>query len=105
MCRKIWITVDKAAGGVIPCSVISTVTFHMKGKANVAPALDGPLSVTVTNKFCPLSNAVKAAAEMHMVDAELSWKPQRTLALHAKESSNARLQDLFQRDYTTLLYR
>lgn len=69
--RKIWATVDKAAGSVIPCSVISTVTFHMKGKANVAPALDAPLSVTVTNRFCPLSRAIKAAAEMHMVNTKL----------------------------------
>lgn len=104
-CRKIWVTVDKAADSVIPCSVISMVTFHMKGKANVAPVLDAPLSVTVTNRFWPLSRAVKAAAKMHMVDAGLSWEPQRPLALHARESSSAKLQDLFQRDYTTLLYR
>lgn len=96
---------DKAAGSVIPCSGISAVTFHVKGKANVAPALDAPLSLTVTNRFCPLSGALKAAAEMHVVGAGLSWGPQRPLALRARESSCARPQDLFQRDDTTLLYR
>jgi len=67
---------DQAAGSVVPCSVISTVTFRTKGKANVAPALDAPLTVTVTNRFCPLSRAAKAAAEMHVVDAKPSWEPE-----------------------------
>lgn len=58
-------------------------------------------SVTGTNRFCPLRGAVTAAAQTHVVDAGLSWEPRRPLALHVRESSSARLQDLFQRDYTT----
>lgn len=79
---NIWVTVDKAAGSVIPCRVILTLTFHMKGKANVAPALDAPLSVTVTNRFCLLSKATVAhQAGSHQGQGFFVWESSSAICI------------------------
>lgn len=80
-----------------PLQCDHTVTFHTKGMANVTLALGAPLSLTVTNRFCPLSRAKCCSRDAH----GLSWQPERPHALHMKDSSSASLQPLFRRDYTT----
>lgn len=51
--REIWVTADEAAGSVTPCSTPGVLAFHTKGRANVAPALDAPLSSSWRQQVLP----------------------------------------------------